>query len=529
MKKIKFVSLIILISMLFSVVIMPHKSNATVDASKITAGNFNMYYLAYMIATSGAGTMSSDVYNKELERHFVNIEDLKKDGETVIKYNSATWNSSDDILNSTDMTVVSHYTEMIRLGKNSENEWNEMKEILKNNATELGISGDISDMKLSMEVIGNTNKVSYYVSDNGSEAPKTELSVMLNDIVKKLGGTVKELPDKIVIDGKTYNPSWGTSTNDMAKFYYNLANCAKSTLISYEVNGKKVYLVAGYENDKTADGVYKTNLYLVTDKNLDPVPDTNTFDTDLSYKAYIGSTDVGGTDDNGTYKPNYDKNNIKEDADVTAIIKSKTDEDIIKVNGKDVAEDESKATAENPWYYTSKDSKKEVAKKYLFDTYDNSTDNGMVNEKATITGSNNGTSEENISIKWPFRIIDVTYDPPTPTDTTTEVTITIETNLPMDPDKVPDGWTMVPETDNHKIKRTYKKGETIDTDVTIKQNGADDTDKTHIKYTWPGDGDNTTSNTKLAQTGEGLNVLLGVIGIVIVVAIVVRKKRNKLK
>ena len=153
----------------------------------------------------------------------------------------------------------------------------------------------------------------------------------------------------------------------------------------------------------------------------------------------------------------------------------------------------------------------------------------MVNEKATITGSNNGTSEENISIKWPFRIIDVTYDPPTPTDTTTEVTITIETNLPMDPDKVPDGWTIVPETDNHKIKRTYKKGETIDTDVTIKQNGADDTDKTHIKYTWPGDGDNTTSNTKLAQTGEGLNVLLGVIGIVIVVAIVVRKKRNKLK
>ena len=345
MKKIKSVSLIILISMLFSVVIMPHKSNATVDAGKITAGNFNMYYLAYMIATSGAGTMSSDVYNKELERHFVNIEDLKKDGETVIKYNSATWNSSDDILNSTDMTVVSHYTEMIRLGKNSENEWNEMKEILKNNATKLGISGDISDMKLSMEVIGNTNKVSYYVSDNGSEAPKTELSVMLNDIVKKLGGTVKELPDKIVIDGKTYNPSWGTSTNDMAKFYYNLANCAKSTLISYEVNGRKVYLVVGYENDKTADGVYKTNLYLVTDKNLDPVPDTNTFDTDLSYKAYIGSTDVGGTDDNGTYKPNYDKNNIKEDADVTAIIKSKTDEDIIKVNGKDVAEDESKATA----------------------------------------------------------------------------------------------------------------------------------------------------------------------------------------
>ena len=65
MKKFKLVSLIILMSMVFSAVVMPLTSKA-VDTDKITAENFNMYYLEYMIATFGAGSMSSDVYNKEI-------------------------------------------------------------------------------------------------------------------------------------------------------------------------------------------------------------------------------------------------------------------------------------------------------------------------------------------------------------------------------------------------------------------------------------------------------------------------------
>lgn len=525
MKKFKLVSLIILMSMVFSAVVMPLTSKA-VDTDKITAENFNMYYLEYMIATFGAGSMSSDVYNKEIERHFVNIEDLKKNGENVIKYNTKTWNSSNDMLDSIDMAVIMSYTEMLRLGEKQEKEWNEMKELLKNNATELGISGDISNMKLSLDVVGNTNKVSYYVSDNGSEAPKTELSVMLNDIVKKLGGTVKELPDEIVIDGKTYNPSWGTNANEIARFYYNLANCAKSTLISYEVNGRKVYLVVGYENDKTAEGVYKTNLYLVTDKNLDPVPDDNKFETELNYEAFIGTKDVGGKTEDGTFMPSYDETNIKEDADVTATISSKNKEEIVKVNDKEVTVTPSK---DQPWYYPNPEDKTKVAKQYPFDTYDNSTENGMVSEKVTLTSSDDKTSEQNVSIKWPFRIIDKTYDPETPTDDTTEVTVTIETNLPMDPDKVPQGWTMVPNTDNHKIRKTYKKGEKIDEDVTVYQNKTGNSDKTHVKYTWPGDKtDKSVSDKIISQTGEKVSLALIIAVLAIVAAIVINKKKNNL-
>ena len=43
---------------------------------------------------------------------------------------------------------------------------------------------------------------------------------------------------------------------------------------------------------------------------------------------------------------------------------------------------------------------------------------------------------------------------------------------------------MVPNTDNHKIRKTYKKGEKIDEDVTVYQNKTGDSDKTHVKYTF---------------------------------------------
>ena len=283
-------------------------------------------------------------------------------------------------------------------------------------------------------------------------------------------------------------------------------------------------MVYGYE--KTNSGKYNCNVYLVTDKTLDPVPDDNKFETELNYEAFIGTKDVGGKTEDGTFMPSYDETNIKEDADVTATISSKNKEEIVKVNDKEVTDTPSK---DQPWYYPNPEDKTKVAKQYPFDTYDNSTDNGMVSEKVTLTSSDDKTSEQNVSIKWPFRIIDKTYDPETPTDDTKEVTVTIETNLPMDPDKVPEGWTIVPDTDNHKISKTYKKGDKVDEDVTVYQNKTGNSDKTHVKYTWPGEQtDKSVANKAFSQTGEKVSLALIIAVIAIVAAIVINKKKNNL-
>lgn len=527
MKKFKLVSLIILMSMVFSVVI-PLKANAAGNYNGVSS--FNMYYVEQIAATAGANSISADLYNKEVESHFVNIDKLKENGETVIKLNSKQCKdeTNNDVIDHNDMFLISYYTIRIVGGtvdSDMREEFNSVKEILKNNAKELGISDNISELKLGLNVIGDSDSVSYYIDEKSGETSKTQMSTETANIVKKFGGTVKSLPSESEIFEGKYKQSW-IDDDGVAGFYYNLENCAKSSLISYEADGKKVYLVFGYENSKAENGRYKCNFYLVTDKTLDPVPDDTKFETELNYEAFIGTKDVGGKLENGTFMPSYDETNIKEDADVTAIINSKNKEEIVKVNNKNVTDTPSN---DQPWYYPNQGDKTKVAKKYPFDTYDNSTDNGMVSEKVTLTSSDNKTSEQNVSIKWPFRIIDKTYDPETPTDDTNEVTVTIETNLPMDPNKVPDGWTIVPDTDYHKISKTYKKGEKIDEDVTVYQNKTGDSDKTHVSYTWPGDKtDKSVANKAISQTGEKVSFALIIAVIAVIAAIVINKKKNNL-
>ena len=180
-------------------------------------------------------------------------------------------------------------------------------------------------------------------------------------------------------------------------------------------------------------------------------------------------------------------------------------------------------TNEDGWYYPSVNDKTTIAKLYPFSKYDNSTDNGMVTEKVELENEEGLKSNQTVSIKWPFRIIDKTYDPKDITQDTKTVTVTITTNLPMDPSKIPDGWTIVPDTDNHKITKTYNRGDNVNEDVTVYKNKTGDTANTDVTIDWSGN-----KPSVLPQTGESIKVLaLIVLCLGIAIVFVKKVKNNK--
>lgn len=323
----------------------------------------------------------------------------------------------------------------------------------------------------------------------------------------------------------------GDSKKSLLEIKYNHEDVSKEWMILYhsyvdgavafddmtfnitDGNGELWYLVLATDE----------NLYLVKADIFKNSTTSNNFATTLNYTAKIDNNDVGGTTDkDGTFSPNYNSEDIKKDADVTATIKSTNGDDIVVVNNKKL--DETGKANEDGWYYPDVNDKTTIVKIYPFERYNNSTDNGIVKESVELQNKNGDKSEQNVSITWPFRIIDKTYDPDVIDKNTNEVKVTITTNLPMDPNKVPDGWTIVPDTDNHKITKTYKRGQDINEDVTVYQNGTGKTDSTTVTVKWNGE----TAPTILARTGES-KLLIGIIAILIVVAVIIKIKRNRLK
>ena len=334
--------------------------------------------------------------------------------------------------------------------------------------------------------------------------------------------SVKTENTKITKDGKEMDLF---SNSKVKEFLANLsyATAIKKWVLDYTLTAGMDVDVANF---KVVDGNNDTwilvlgqdaKCYLVNNKVFN-----DEFDTTLDYNAKIDEKEVGGTIENGVYKPNYDKNNIKRDADVTAIIKSTNGDNIATVNGKTL--DSTGKANEDGWYYPDVNDKTTIAKLYPFSKYDNSTDNGMVTEKVELGNEEGLKSNQTVSIKWPFRIIDKTYDPKDITQDTEKVTVTITTNLPMDPDKIPNGWTIVPDTDNHKITKTYTRGENINEDVTVYQNKTGDTDNTDVTINLGGQ----KSPSVLPKTGEGITVL-AIIVLLIGITIVFRKKINNKK
>lgn len=333
--------------------------------------------------------------------------------------------------------------------------------------------------------------------------------------------SVKTENTKITKDGKEMDLF---SNSKVKEFLANLsyATAIKKWVLDYTVTGG---MDVDDANFKVVDGNNDTwilvlgqdaKCYLVNSKVFN-----DDFDTTLEYIAKIDEKEVGGTVDNEVYKPNYDKDNIKRDADVTAIIKSTNGDNIATVNGK--ALDSTGKTNEDGWYYPNVNDKTTIAKLYPFSKYDNSTDNGMVTEKVELENEEGLKSNQTVSIKWPFRIIDKTYDPKDITQDTKTVTVTITTNLPMDPSKIPDGWTIVPDTDNHKITKTYNRGDNVNEDVTVYQNKTGDTANTDVTINWSGN-----KPSVLPQTGESIKVLaLIVLCLGIAIVFVKKVKNNK--
>ena len=369
--------------------------------------------------------------------------------------------------------------------------------------------------------IGNDGTATILYGDNNEIT--SNMIIFDDSSVEEKNVKTKDI--KITKDGKELDLFSNSKVKDtIAELYYKKE--IKKWVLDYrKMNGMDVDVA----NFKVVDGNNDTwvlalgqdlNCYLVKDEVF--IIGKTDFDTTLDYNAKIDEKEVGGTIENGVYKPNYDKNNIKRDADVTAIIKSTNGDNIATVNGKTL--DSTGKANEDGWYYPDVNDKTTIAKLYPFSKYDNSTDNGMVTEKVELGNEEGLKSNQTVSIKWPFRIIDKTYDPKDITQDTEKVTVTITTNLPMDPDKIPNGWTIVPDTDNHKITKTYTRGENINEDITVYQNKTGDTDNTDVTINWGGQ----KSPSVLPKTGEGITVL-AIIVLLIGITIVFRKKINNKK
>lgn len=257
------------------------------------------------------------------------------------------------------------------------------------------------------------------------------------------------------------------------------------------------------------------------------------FKTDLSYIAIVDGNNVDGTLKDGTYYPNYDRTKVEKDANVTAKITSTTKTDIVKINGVDLNPDGTKNSL--GWYYADKSDKTVIVKDYPFDKVDNTTDNGIVIEKDLELTSIDGLKDkETVSIEWPFRIIDLTQTPEKIDDKTEKTTVTITTNLPMEEEKLPDGWKFTDDEEGktqHRIyKEFYKKDGNKEEDVVVIANNRDDKDNTQVKVVWPKEQPKEEPKEelpeKIPQTGKNFGLVIAIISLAGVSAITYRKFRK---
>lgn len=242
------------------------------------------------------------------------------------------------------------------------------------------------------------------------------------------------------------------------------------------------------------------------------VPETIDFSTDITYVGKIDNKEIAGKLTNGTYYPGYDAEQVEKDADVTVTITSKEPKlDILETNGVALKTD-GKANSEG-WYYPNVEDKTVIAKEYPFEDYNNLTDNGMVAEEVKLTGEYGKTDTQNVSIKWPFRIIDVTYNPEKITEETEKVTVTITTNLPIEESKLPEGWEFTDDEagkTQHRIEKEYsKEDKDVNENVIVTANNRTDTDNTNVKINWIEE----KKPSVLPQTGATGLVVLAIIAV----------------
>lgn len=336
-----------------------------------------------------------------------------------------------------------------------------------------------------LEGVQIPKSVTYTIGKDDSQIELNKKYIILYNCAMYTSGNYEELYDgshsgtleewftyKVMLDIANGDESKQLTQDD----YTNMS--ATATLS----DGTEYKLVVGKNGD------YVNNWYLVRTKKAEQQTPVIEFETELDYIAIIEEKEVGGELKEGTFYPNYDKKNIEKYADVTAIITSTTGNDIVQVNDKDLKEDGT--PNEDGWYYLDVNNKKVVAKDYPSDDYDNLKDNGIVVEKGVKLTSVDGLEDtQDVSIRWPFSIIEVTQDPEKIEENTDKVRVEITTNLPIEEEKLPDGWKFTDDEEGktqHRVYREFEKGEVYDKDVILTANNRTYTDKTHVTIAWPG-------------------------------------------
>ena len=336
------------------------------------------------------------------------------------------------------------------------------KDIIYVLADELNISED--DITVVSKI--TTPKIEGYIEEETSY--EINSITQINDEVREKIEATAELNREVERKIKDKN-----QTIDDVEF---TAEQQIITVTATTKQGAEYKLVIGNDN----------NFYLLNTKEA-PVEkpeekpeEKPVFDTTLEYS----STEKGKMDGD-TYLPPYYENedsNAKKDLDVIVTIKSTTKEGIKSTNGVDLNTEKSEPNSEG-WYYLDVKDTTVIAKTYPFDKYDNTTDNGMVNETVKLVGMEGGEDTQKPSIKWTFRRINKEEKE----DNDGNITVTITYNLPLDKEKIPEGWSPVYDEDGktiHKITKTIKKGEDYDKDVIVKQEGTDATVTTPVKKVW---------------------------------------------
>lgn len=412
----------------------------------------------------------------------------------------------------------------IAFGEYDINEGNYVAEMIKNDIIQDNKEFNVGDIEVKTTI----------------EIPDSLVEIASSRLDKKLDNKVFDGSNSVTISSKDsdLNTKMSKIESAIAAFAVEIiGDDADETDVSCATISVKA--IAKIENDTityTLTLGKDFNWYLVPDKlpkKDEPKQELKKeFSTEIKYAAEIDGKDVGQNTkykeenkiDSSVFCPGFDEKQPAKDADVTVTINSKTDLPILKTN--DVAlTDDGKPNSEG-WYYVDTKDKKVIAKLYKFDDYNNLQDNGIVVEpKLSLTSEDNLTDEQKVAITWPFRIIDVKYDPTEITEKTDKVTVTITTNLPMDKDKVPAGWAFTTDDEGktqHRIFKIYeKKDGNIDETITVKQNGTPVTASTPVKITWK-----ETLSPVIPQTGATLTITV-VLVILTICGIVALKKYRK--
>lgn len=494
-KKITKIFAIINIALLISLnmVGITNKSYAKLDKNTNYQITENPYQISPMEILETYSSMSANRFQKI--SYSITPELIKSKNAILVDYKSF----SDHKLDSSDASAISNVC--VNTYKDTTNP--------NINAMLSSIEKETSVKKSDIEFICSVYGEAY------EDIP--ELNYTLNNITSTQK-SVEDLEAKLTERNKLLENKGFTVQTPDSDAYTTISITAK-------LKDGSVYklAIAGY-GDNNVKNDYTHNWYFVRTSGDKDYTNNSEFELEKNYVAIIDGKDVGGEIKDGVFLPKYDENNIEKDADVTVTFTSKTEGvTITAINNTPIPETGANTLG---WSYSNKE-KTQISKIYKFDEYDNTVANGIVpTEELTITGLNGKTNKQTVAIKWPFRIIKEHQDPEEITSDTKKVRYEITTNLPIDSEKLPDGWKFTDDAEGktqHKIyiERDLNNGNYIK-DVTIKENGRDDTVTTNVSIKFKEKLPDTTP-----KTGETFSIAVIVIIALIGITFFIRRKIKK--